>query len=68
MENPITISAIDNNSAPINLEICEALYELNRFEDCKVELHQNTRKFIGKKVVHFLNRLVTVSCTRTVTL
>ncbi|TMW48458.1 hypothetical protein DOY81_006455 [Sarcophaga bullata] len=60
LEDGIAASAIDDNSAPINLEICEALYELNRFEDCKVELHDNTRKFIGKKVVHFLKRLVTV--------
>lgn len=52
---------IDENSAPINLEICDALYELNQFENCKVELHDNARKFCGKKVAAFLNRLTVVS-------
>lgn len=56
----LTRIAIDENNAPINLEICDALYELNQFENCKVELHDNTRKFFGKKVAAFLNRLIVV--------
>lgn len=53
-------TAIDDTNAPIHLEVCDALYELNRFEDYKVRLHDNARKFIGKKVSAFLNRIVVV--------
>uniref|UniRef100_A0A1A9WEQ4 Uncharacterized protein n=1 Tax=Glossina brevipalpis TaxID=37001 RepID=A0A1A9WEQ4_9MUSC len=60
LEDSRAASAIDENNAPINLEICDALYELNQFENCKVELHDNTRKFFGKKVAAFLNRLTVV--------
>ncbi|XP_061397899.1 uncharacterized protein LOC133333604 [Musca vetustissima] len=52
--------ALDDYNAPLNLEICDALYELNRFENCKVELHDNTRKYCNKKVTAFLNRLTVV--------
>ncbi|XP_075154893.1 presidents-cup [Haematobia irritans] len=53
-------ASIDNNNAPINLEICDTLYELNQFENFKVELHDNTRKFCSSKVATFLNRLIVV--------
>ncbi|XP_065364632.1 uncharacterized protein p-cup [Calliphora vicina] len=60
LEDGLAAMAIDDNNAPINLEICDALYELNKFEDYKVQLHDNTRKFFGKKVAAFLNRLIVV--------
>ncbi|XP_017139713.1 uncharacterized protein LOC108154102 [Drosophila miranda] len=47
-------------NAPINLEICDALYELNQFENAKAELHDNTRLFKGNKIKAFENRLVVV--------
>ncbi|XP_067639680.1 outer dynein arm-docking complex subunit 4-like [Eurosta solidaginis] len=61
LEDGLAAGAIDTNSAPINLEICDALYELNQFENCKVELHDNTRKFYGKKVSAFMDRLIVVN-------
>ncbi|KAM7348280.1 presidents-cup [Cochliomyia hominivorax] len=60
LEDGLAAEALDNNNAPINLEICDALYELNKFEDFKVQLHDNARKFCGKKVAAFLNRLIVV--------
>uniref|UniRef100_A0A1I8P5K3 Uncharacterized protein n=1 Tax=Stomoxys calcitrans TaxID=35570 RepID=A0A1I8P5K3_STOCA len=50
----------DDFNARINLEICDALYELNQFENCAVELHDNTRKFCRSSEAGFLNRLVVV--------
>nr|XP_014100931.1 uncharacterized protein LOC106625624 [Bactrocera oleae] len=60
LEDGLAAGAIEPNNAPINLEICDALYELNQFENCKVELHDNTHKFYGKKVSAFQNRLIVV--------
>eukprot|EP00099_Drosophila_melanogaster_P021982 NP_649332.1 uncharacterized protein Dmel_CG7634 [Drosophila melanogaster] len=46
--------------APINLEVCDALYELNQLENAKAELHDNTRLFTGNKTKMFEQRLVVV--------
>ncbi|XP_022230279.1 uncharacterized protein LOC111079410 [Drosophila obscura] len=46
--------------AYINLEICDALYELNQFENSKAEMHNNIRQFTGNKTRSFENRLVVV--------
>ncbi|XP_023178074.2 uncharacterized protein LOC111604289 isoform X2 [Drosophila hydei] len=47
-------------NAPINLEVCDALYELNQFEKAKAELHNNTRLFKGNKTKAFEERLIVV--------
>ncbi|XP_060657836.1 uncharacterized protein LOC132792457 [Drosophila nasuta] len=47
-------------SCPINLQICDALFELNQFENCNKELHDNMRVFIGVKAKTFEKRLVVV--------
>ncbi|XP_022222891.1 uncharacterized protein LOC111074426 [Drosophila obscura] len=47
-------------NAPINLEICDALYELNQLEIAKAELHDNTRLFKGNKTKSFEKRLIVV--------
>ncbi|XP_030571073.1 uncharacterized protein LOC115770100 isoform X1 [Drosophila novamexicana] len=44
-------------NAPVNLEVCDALYELNQFENAKAELYNNTRIFTGNKTKAFENRL-----------
>lgn len=49
-------------NAPINLEVCDALYELNQFEKAKAELHNNKRVFTGNKTKAFEDRLIVV-CT-----
>ncbi|XP_054730577.1 uncharacterized protein LOC129239244 [Anastrepha obliqua] len=61
LEDGLAAGAIEPNNAPINLEICDALYELNQFENCKMELHDNTHVFYGNKVAAFENRLVVVN-------
>ncbi|KAH8286471.1 hypothetical protein KR054_009817 [Drosophila jambulina] len=48
------------DNAPINLEICDALYEMNRLENSKAELHENARLFEGNKTKMFDERLVVV--------
>ncbi|XP_017155449.1 uncharacterized protein LOC108164311 [Drosophila miranda] len=47
--------------APINMEICDALYELNKLEIAKAELHNNTRMFKGNKAKAFQRRLAVVN-------
>ncbi|XP_032587399.1 uncharacterized protein LOC6583608 isoform X3 [Drosophila mojavensis] len=47
-------------NAPINLEVCDALYELNQFEKAKAELHNNKRVFTGNKTKAFEDRLIVV--------
>ncbi|XP_030567645.1 uncharacterized protein LOC115767481 [Drosophila novamexicana] len=47
-------------NCPINLQICDALFELNRFEKCHVELHNNIRRFMGVKTQTFEKRRVVV--------
>ncbi|XP_034650880.1 uncharacterized protein LOC117890243 [Drosophila subobscura] len=44
----------------INLEICDALYELNQFENSMAETQNNIRQFTGNKTKSFENRLVVV--------
>ncbi|XP_053947690.1 uncharacterized protein LOC128856416 [Anastrepha ludens] len=61
LEDGLAAGAIEPNNAPINLEICDALYELNQLENCKMELHDNTHVFYGNKVAAFENRLVVVN-------
>ncbi|EDW44385.1 GM22384 [Drosophila sechellia] len=51
---------LQRSDAPINLEVCDALYELNRLENAKAELHDNTRLFTGNKTKMFEQRLVVV--------
>ncbi|KAL7745040.1 hypothetical protein ACLKA6_008108 [Drosophila palustris] len=48
------------NNYSINLEICDALYELNQFENAKAELHNNTRLFSSNKSKSFEDRLIVV--------
>ncbi|XP_034484040.1 uncharacterized protein LOC117789106 [Drosophila innubila] len=45
---------------PINLEICDAIYELNQFENFKAEVHNNTRLFSSNKSKSFEDRLIVV--------
>ncbi|XP_034136350.1 uncharacterized protein LOC117588902 isoform X2 [Drosophila guanche] len=54
------LNALKIKNAPINLEICDALYELNQLEIAKAELHDNTRLFKGNKTKSFEKRLVVV--------
>ncbi|XP_034659403.1 uncharacterized protein LOC117895684 [Drosophila subobscura] len=54
------LEGLKMQNAPINLEICNALYELNHLEIAKAELHQNTRLFKGTKIKSFEKRLVVV--------
>jgi len=49
-------------NCPINLQICDALFELNQFENANIELHNNIRNFIGVKSKSFETRLIVVSC------
>ncbi|XP_060657980.1 uncharacterized protein LOC132792574 [Drosophila nasuta] len=48
------------HSCPINLQICDALFQLNQFENCNTELHDNLRRFIGVKARNFETRRVVV--------
>ncbi|XP_068142320.1 outer dynein arm-docking complex subunit 4 isoform X1 [Drosophila tropicalis] len=57
------IKTANTENAPINLEICDALYELNQFENAKAELHNNTRLFTGNKTKGFEKRLIVVDET-----
>lgn len=49
-------------NCPINLQICDALFELNQFENSACELHDNIRRFIGVKAKHFQTRVMVVRC------
>ncbi|XP_034478936.1 uncharacterized protein LOC117785141 [Drosophila innubila] len=40
-------------NCPINLQICDNLFELNQFENCNCELRDNLRRFIGVKARNF---------------
>jgi len=51
---------LQRNDAPINLEVCDALYDMNRFESAKAELHDNARLFTGNKSKMFEQRLEVV--------
>lgn len=55
----IVQSALSENY-PINLEICDAIYELNQFENAKAEVHNNTRLFSSNKSKSFKDRLIMV--------
>ncbi|XP_030375442.1 uncharacterized protein LOC115624752 [Scaptodrosophila lebanonensis] len=54
------VQGFNIENAPINLEICDALYELNQFENAKAELHDNMRLFTGNKTKAFEKRLIVV--------
>ncbi|XP_034659401.1 uncharacterized protein LOC117895683 isoform X1 [Drosophila subobscura] len=54
------LNGLKIKNAPINLEICDAIYELNQLEIAKAELHDNTRQFKGNKTKSFEKRLVVV--------
>lgn len=51
---------MNKDNALINLEVCDALYELNEFAKSKAELHNNARLFTGNKSKIFERRLVVV--------
>ncbi|XP_017001873.2 outer dynein arm-docking complex subunit 4 [Drosophila takahashii] len=51
---------LQRNDAPINLEVCDGLYDMNRFENAKAELHDNARLFTGNKSKMFEQRLEVV--------
>ncbi|KAH8295838.1 hypothetical protein KR018_011691, partial [Drosophila ironensis] len=57
------LKSMHRNDAPVNLEVCDAFYELNQLETSKAELHNNTRIFIGNKVKAFEKRLVVLDDT-----
>ncbi|EDW59536.2 outer dynein arm-docking complex subunit 4 isoform X1 [Drosophila virilis] len=50
-----------NFDPEINLEICDALYESNKFEDAKRNLHYNLRLFCYSQARPLLNRLSVVN-------
>ncbi|XP_016987924.2 uncharacterized protein LOC108050659 [Drosophila rhopaloa] len=54
------LTNLQRSDAPINLEVCDALYELNQLENSMAELYNNTRLFIGNKSKMFDHRLVVV--------
>ncbi|XP_017042437.1 uncharacterized protein LOC108088926 [Drosophila ficusphila] len=54
------LKLLQRNDAPINLEICDALYELSQLENAKAELHDNFRLFTGNKSKIFEQRLIVV--------
>ncbi|KAH8238445.1 hypothetical protein KR032_006945 [Drosophila birchii] len=47
--------------ASVTMELADCLYDLNRFEDNKVLLHDNIRRNIGTSLEHFKKRLHTVN-------
>lgn len=47
-------------NCPINLQICDALFELNQFENSAIELHDNIRNFVGVKAKTFETRVMVV--------
>lgn len=36
-------------NCPMNVQICESLFQLNKFEQCKNEICENLRRFTGNK-------------------
>uniref|UniRef100_W8AVF9 Uncharacterized protein n=1 Tax=Ceratitis capitata TaxID=7213 RepID=W8AVF9_CERCA len=60
LEDALAALEVEPQNAVINQEICEALHELNQFENCKLELHNNSRKYIGRKASRFINKLIVV--------
>ncbi|XP_030375536.1 uncharacterized protein LOC115624829 [Scaptodrosophila lebanonensis] len=53
----IAKTARGGDDSIINLAICDALYELNQFEDSFAELHNNLHKFAGIRVNIFQDRV-----------
>ncbi|KAH8396757.1 hypothetical protein KR215_003905 [Drosophila sulfurigaster] len=53
-------SSLGPQSYPINLETCDALYELNRFEDAKAEAHNSANLFSSNKTQAFEDRLLVI--------
>ncbi|XP_017868422.1 PREDICTED: uncharacterized protein LOC108617211 [Drosophila arizonae] len=47
-------------NCPINLQICDCLFNLNKFETCKATLHNNLRRFMGIKAKNFEKRLIVI--------
>lgn len=47
-------------NCPINLQICDALFELNQFENSNCELQDNLRRFKGVKARNFESRRTVV--------
>ncbi|KAH8259549.1 hypothetical protein KR026_006185 [Drosophila bipectinata] len=54
---------LNQDNALVNLEVCDALYELNEFAKSKAELHNNARLFTGNKSKIFERRLGVVDDT-----
>ncbi|XP_001995190.2 uncharacterized protein LOC6568883 isoform X1 [Drosophila grimshawi] len=48
-------------NCPINMQICDALFELNQFENSSVELHDNMRSFLGVRGKNFKAREIVVN-------
>ncbi|XP_055856612.1 uncharacterized protein LOC129919672 [Episyrphus balteatus] len=46
----------DPLSQPFNLEVCDALYQLNAFEEAKCKIFNNSLKFTGLKLDAFRDR------------
>ncbi|KAH8312968.1 hypothetical protein KR067_005599 [Drosophila pandora] len=57
------LKSMNQDNALVNLEVCDALYELNEFAKSKAELHNNARLFTGNKSKIFERRLVVVDDT-----
>lgn len=41
--------SIRGPNCPMNVQICDSLFQLNKFEDCKNEICDNLRRFSGNK-------------------
>lgn len=48
------------HSCPINMQICDSIFQLNQFENCKREISENLRRFAGNKANNFETRRVVV--------
>lgn len=44
------------HNCPINLQICDSIFQLNQFEKCKNEICDNLRRFAGNKANLFETR------------
>ncbi|XP_017841086.1 uncharacterized protein LOC108598842 isoform X2 [Drosophila busckii] len=51
---------MNKESAFINLEVCEGIYQHNELENAKAALHENTQIFKGNKIQAFVERLIVV--------
>ncbi|KAH8418332.1 hypothetical protein KR222_000108 [Zaprionus bogoriensis] len=48
------------HNCPMNMQICDALFQLNQFENCKKEIGDNLRRFQGVKSKNFEKRGIVI--------